>query len=26
VIGAKSWFSSIHHHVACGLCREIAWS
>jgi hypothetical protein len=24
VIGAKSWFSSIHHHVACGLCREIA--
>jgi hypothetical protein len=26
VTGDESWFSWIHHHIACGLCREITWS
>jgi hypothetical protein len=25
VTGDKSWFSLIHHHVGCGLCRETMW-
>jgi hypothetical protein len=26
VTSNESWFSWIHHYVACGLCREMTWS